>query len=178
MSEGARRRVVVGVSGSLGSLAALHRGAFEAHRRGARLVAVGAWEPPRGALAHPSSMLAPPMAEFRQMADERLRTALDAAFGAAGPGVPLRVMAVWDRPGRALVRAADHAGDLLVIGAGRRGSIRRVLYPSVARYCLAHAACPVLAVPRSPLHRELAAVRRRVSLRLPLNASELTDGRP
>ncbi|MER5827735.1 universal stress protein, partial [Streptomyces mirabilis] len=64
MGEGERRRVVVGVSGSPGSLAALHRGAFEARRTGAVLLAVGAWEPPRGALAHPSSMLAPPMTEF------------------------------------------------------------------------------------------------------------------
>lgn len=95
-------------------------------------------------------MLTPPMAEFRQLADERLRTALDSAFGLSGPGVPLRVVAVWDRPGRALVRTADRAGDLLVIGAGRRGRVRRALFPSVARYCLAHAACPVLAVPRSP----------------------------
>ncbi|MGV9708400.1 universal stress protein [Streptomyces sp. NPDC003483] len=177
MSEAERRRVVVGVSGSLGSLAALHRGAAEAHRRGAGLVAVGAWEPPRGALTHPSSMLAPPVAEFRELAAERLRAALDTAFGGAGPGVPLRVVAVWDRPGRALVRVADRAGDLLVIGAGRRGRVHRALLPSVARYCLAHASCPVLAVPRSPLHRELAAVRRRVSLHLPLNAGELTDGR-
>ncbi|MFD8000174.1 universal stress protein [Streptomyces mirabilis] len=177
MGEGQRRRVVVGVSGSPGSLAALHRGAFEAHRTGAVLLAVGAWEPPRGALAHPSSMLAPPMTEFRQMADDRLLTALDTAFGADGPGVPCRGLVVWDRPGRALVRTADRLGDLLVIGGGRRGRMRRALFPSVARYCLAHAACPVLAVPRSPLHRELASVRRRVSLRLPLDASELTDGR-
>lgn len=129
MSEAERRRVVVGVSGSLGSLAALHRGAAEAHRRGAGLVAVGAWEPPRGALTHPSSMLAPPVAEFRELAAERLRAALDTAFGGAGPGVPLRVVAVWDRPGRALVRVADRAGDLLVIGAGRRGRVHRALLP-------------------------------------------------
>jgi nucleotide-binding universal stress UspA family protein len=178
MGEGDRPRVVVGVSGSLVSLAALHRAAVEAHRTGAELWAVRAWEPPRGILAHPSSMLAPPMAEFRQMADERLLTALDTAFGQSGPGVPLRGLVVWDRPGRALVRTADRADDLLVLGVGCHGRLRRTLFPSVARYCVAHAGCPVLAVPPLPLQRELASVRRRVGLRIPLDVSELTDGRP
>ncbi len=75
-------------------------------------------------------MLAPPMTEFRQMADDRLLTALDTAFGADGPGVPCRGLVVWDRPGRALVRPAeDRIGNLLVIGGGRRGRMRRALFP-------------------------------------------------
>lgn len=41
-----RRRVVVGVSGSLGSLTALHRAAAEARASGAALRTVLAWEPP------------------------------------------------------------------------------------------------------------------------------------
>jgi hypothetical protein len=33
-------------------------------------------------------------------------------------------------------------------------------------------------VPPSPLESELASVHRRISLRMPLDARELTDGRP
>ncbi|GAX56949.1 hypothetical protein SO3561_08517 [Streptomyces olivochromogenes] len=58
------------------------------------------------------------------------------------------------------------------------GRLHRALFPSVARYCLAHAACPVPAVPSSPLENDLASVHRRISLRMPLDARELTDGRP
>ena len=37
--------------------------------------------------------------------------------------------------------------DLLVIGAGRRGTLAHALSCRVSRYCLAHAQCPVVAVP-------------------------------
>ena len=46
------------------------------------------------------------------------------------------------------------ADDLLVVGAGRRGSLARVWGGKVTRYCLAHARCPVLAVPPPALARE------------------------
>ncbi len=43
-----------------------------------------------------------------------------------------------------------------MVGAGRRG-LARIGHGRVARYCLAHATCPVLAVPPS----ELAGLARR-----------------
>jgi nucleotide-binding universal stress UspA family protein len=46
-----RRRVIVGVSGSVRSLQALRRAAAEARTRGAVLVAVHAWVPPGGDIA-------------------------------------------------------------------------------------------------------------------------------
>jgi hypothetical protein len=55
--------------------------------------------------------------------------------------------------------------------------VHRSLFPSVARYCLAHAVCPVPALPPSPLSRELASVHRRIRLWLPLDARELTEDR-
>jgi nucleotide-binding universal stress UspA family protein len=171
------RRVVVGVNGSPGSLAALHRAAGEARRTGAELLAVLAWEPPTGELAHRRALLPVPLADLRQEASERLLAALHTAFGDAGPGVPLQGLVARGAPGRALVESADRPDDLLVIGAGCRGRVRRALFPSVARYCLAHAVCPVLALPPSPLREDLAALRRRVSLRLPLDARELTEDR-
>jgi hypothetical protein len=45
--------------------------------------------------------------------------------------------------------------DLLVVGAGRRGALARLVSGKVSRYCLAHAECPVLAVPPSALAREV-----------------------
>ena len=57
MSEEERGpRVVAGVSGSPGSLAALRRAAAEARRRGAELLVVIAWEPPGGDFAHRSAL--------------------------------------------------------------------------------------------------------------------------
>ena len=49
------------------------------------------------------------------------------------------------------MRVADSDDDLLVVGAGRRGVFSRIAACRVSRYCLAHATCPVVAVPPSAL---------------------------
>lgn len=169
------RHVVAGVSGTLGSLTALHRAAAEARRTDAALRAVLAWSPPGGELGHrgpPSPLL---LAECRRVAGERLLQALDTAFGPAGPGVPMEGLVVRGIPGAALIASVNSPDDLLVIGAGTRGRLRRALHPSVARYCLAHAACPVLAVPPSPLQDDIDAVQRRIVWHMPLDTRELAD---
>jgi hypothetical protein len=114
---------------------------------------------------------------LRRDAGRRLLTALDTAFGDAGPGVAYRGLVVRGTPGRALVETADRIDDLLVVGPGCRGTVHRSLFPPVARYCLAHAVCPAPALPPSPLSRELASVHRRIRLWLPLDARELTEDR-
>jgi nucleotide-binding universal stress UspA family protein len=167
-------RVVVGVSGSLGSTTALARAAVEARRRGAELWPVLAWEPPEGDLAgrrFPASRAMVP--QWEQLARERLVGALREVFGGTGTGLPGQALVVRGAPGRALVRIADREDDVLVIGAGRRGRLHRALWPSVSRYCLAHAGCPVLAVPPSPLESTLASVHRRNTWRLRLDAGRL-----
>jgi hypothetical protein len=58
--------------------------------------------------------------------------------------------------GPVLVDTASQPDDLLIIGTGRRGCLRRMLHASVGRYCLAHAKCPVLAVPPSALMDEMS----------------------
>ena len=55
--------------------------------------------------------------------------------------------------------AARCPGDVLVLGAGRRARLTRVAYCGVSRYCLAHAQCPVLAVPPPALASELRRAR-------------------
>lgn len=169
-------RVVVGVSGSLGSLTALCRAAQEARSRGAELWPVLAWEPPGGQLAANRSTASCVQAyEWREPARERLLTALRDAFGEEGPGVAMCALVAHGTPARALVDVADRADDVLVVGAGRRGLWHRAFGPSVSRYCLAHAHCPVLAVPPSPLEAELAALHRRNAWRLRLDTGDFSD---
>ncbi|MGX1223664.1 universal stress protein [Streptomyces ambofaciens] len=155
-------RVVVGVSGSLGSLTALARAAAEARCRGAELWPVLAWEPPGGELTARRSPGSAVLAEeWERLAGERLLRALDDVLGPGGRGVPVRALVARGVPGPALVGIAREVNDLLVVGTGRRGRPHRALWPSTSRYCVAHAVSPVLAVPPSPLQAELEAARRR-----------------
>ncbi|MFJ3791119.1 universal stress protein [Kitasatospora sp. NPDC090091] len=159
--QSGRSRIVVGVSGSLGSLAALHRAVAEARRTDAEVLAVHCWTPPGGEIGYRHCPCPPLLGVCREAADARLRQALDEAFGGGHAGVRLRCLVVRGESGRALVHSADRPGDLLVLGAGRRGALARVLRPSVTAYCVRHATCPVLTVPRSALQRDLEALERR-----------------
>ncbi|WP_329376610.1 universal stress protein [Streptomyces sp. NBC_01351] len=153
------RRVVVGVTGSLGSLAALHRAAAEARVRDAELRVVLAWQSPGGELGSRNGLSPSALAECRTAAVERLREVLGTAFRAAKPGVTLTGLTVRGTPpGAALVDTARGVEDHLVVGTGSRTPMRRLLRPSVACYCVAHAACPVLVVPPSP--RRTSSTRR------------------
>ncbi|MET8099022.1 universal stress protein [Streptomyces sp. NPDC005236] len=167
-------RVVVGVGDSPGCLTVLGRAADEARLRGAELWSVVAWEPPEGDLsARRFSATAAMVPEWERLARERLVGALRDVFGSADTGLPGRALIVRGAPGPALVRLAAQDGDTLVIGAGVRGRLHRALWPSVSRYCLAHATCPVLAVPPSPLQAALTAAHRRNTLRLRLDTGHL-----
>ncbi|MFF3511671.1 universal stress protein [Streptomyces sp. NPDC002573] len=168
------RRVLVGVSGSPGSLTALCLAVGEARRRGAELWPVLAWEPPGGdPAAHRPLAASHLVREWERLARERLLAALRDIFGNADTGLPGQALIARGAPGRALVEIADRDDDLLVVGTGRRGFLRRVLRPSVGRYCLAHATCPVLAVPPSPLEAALAAAHRRNTWRLRLDTRDV-----
>ncbi|MFF7754470.1 universal stress protein [Streptomyces sp. NPDC007971] len=167
-------RVVVGVSGSLGSLTALRRAAEEAGRRGAELWPVLAWEPPGGdhaARRFPASAVM--VQEWERLARERLVGALSEVFGGPDTGLPGQGLVVRGTPGPVLVQIADRKDDILVVGAGQRSLVHRMLSPSAGRYCLGHATCPVLAVPPSPLQAALTAVHRRNTWRLRLNTRDL-----
>ncbi|MEU6947825.1 universal stress protein [Streptomyces sp. NPDC046316] len=86
------------------------------------------------------------------------------------PGVTPVGQTVRSTPGVALVDAVRDPGDLLVVGTGSRGPLLRALRPSVVRYCMAHAPCPVLAVPPSPLQADLDTLHRRSAWRPPSDA--------
>lgn len=158
-----RGRVVVGTNGSLGSLAALHEAATQARVRDAELVVVLAWQPPGGGSGSRASCGPSVLADCRDAAAALLRETLE-GLGVCRPGVSPVGRLVRGTPGVALVDTVHGPGDLLVVGTGSRGLLFRVLRPSVARHCLAHAPCPVLAVPPSPLQADLERLERRDGL--------------
>ncbi|MFC1413296.1 universal stress protein [Streptacidiphilus sp. N1-12] len=154
-------RIVVGVSGSLSSLAALHHAVAEARRLDAVLVPVLAWHPVGGEFAYRSSPCPPLLREWQQAARKRLDTAFEQSFGGYPAGLRIQPMVVRDdQPGRALVQVADRPGDQLVVSTGRRGRLVRLFHGSVSRYCLAHARCAVTAVPPSELLEALELAAR------------------
>ncbi len=148
-------RLIVGTSGSPGSLQALRYGESLARAHDAVLIPVIAWELPGG--GRPCRM--GPSGELgracRELACRQLRDALIAVWGEV-PDDPL-VQPHVERgpPGWVLVNLACRPGDVLVVGAGRRGALARLAFSRVGRYCLAHAECPVVAIPPPALAREL-----------------------
>ena len=149
------RRVIAGVSGSLRSLGALRAGAAEARSNGAALLAVLAWAPAGGEVAYLRAPCPLLLRLWEGAAHERMRGAFDAAFGGMPDDIPVRTLVIRARPGPLLVELADQPDDLLVVGYGGRSQLGRAVHGSVTRYCLAHATCPVLAVPPPDLITEL-----------------------
>jgi nucleotide-binding universal stress UspA family protein len=148
-------RLIVGTSGSPGSVAALRYAEALARAYDAALMPVIAWEPPGSDRDERF-----PNSEYlrqacRDLACQRLRDALIAVWGEV-PHDPLVQPLIARGPaGRVLVGLACHPGDVLIVGAGRRGALARMAFSMVSRYCLAHAQCPVLAIPPPALTREL-----------------------
>jgi nucleotide-binding universal stress UspA family protein len=145
-------RVIVGVSGSLSSLAALRHAVAEARRLDAVLVPVLAWHPVGGEFAYRSHPCPPLLDLWERTARKRLDTAFEQCFGGYPAGLRIRPTVVRDeQPGHALVQLADRPGDVLIVSTGRQGRLARLFHGSVSRYCLAHAHCAVTAVPPSEL---------------------------
>jgi nucleotide-binding universal stress UspA family protein len=165
------RQVIVGVSGSPASITALRCAAHLAHGEDVLLVAVHAWTPPGGEFSErrlPSGYL---HQLWQEEAAERLKAAVDLAFGGAKQAPRLKGLVVCGRPGPALAEIASCADDLLVLGAGHKGALSWLRRAPVSRYCQAHAQCPLLILPQPMLsagpgrhiggwafrHRELTA---------------------
>ncbi|WP_424217384.1 universal stress protein (plasmid) [Streptomyces sp. BI20] len=144
---------MVGVSGSAGSVSTLRRALAEARARGAaELRVVLAWQAPGGGLGGRAGGDARVPQQCHEASTARLRHLLDEVFGpeplGSEPLGPAVVgLAVRATPGAALVASANDPEDLIVLGAGQRNPLHRLLRPSVARHCLTHAVCPVLSIP-------------------------------
>jgi nucleotide-binding universal stress UspA family protein len=137
--------VMVGVSESSASAAALRWAADEARRRNAELRVVHGWDTePRAPYACAAAQ--PTVAQERAAADDELTHVLSLAFG---PALPAELSAELVRgvPERVLIdRSAD--ADLLVLGSppppGPAVAGRPV--GPVVRACLHRARCPVVVV--------------------------------
>jgi nucleotide-binding universal stress UspA family protein len=154
-------RVIVGASGSPGSLRALRYGEVLARAYQAPLVPVIAWEPPGGAQAGRFQFSDELSKECHGIACRRLRDALVAVWGEV-PDDPMVQPHVERGPaGWVLVSLARRPDDLLVVGAGRRGALGRMAFARVARYCVARpsARCWPSRRPRWPARSGIAASR-------------------
>jgi nucleotide-binding universal stress UspA family protein len=118
-------RVIVGASGSPTSLRALRYAQHLARHYDATLVPVLAWLPPCGDLADRRT----PNEELRRIwaqdARQRLQDTLNLAWGTLPAGLPVWPLVRRGQPGPVLADAACRPGDLLVVGAGRRGGLTR-----------------------------------------------------
>ncbi|MBD0690951.1 universal stress protein [Streptomyces sp. CBMA123] len=149
-------RVIVGLSGSLSSLAALRRAVDEAARRGATLVPVVAWVPSEGTDRDHLR----PLSELEHAARKRVDTAFEQAFGGYPADLVIHPLVVRGHAGSALVRAVTAPTDLLVVGTGRHGRLDRLLHGSVLHHCRTYATCPVLAVSPDELLQQLDVAAR------------------
>jgi nucleotide-binding universal stress UspA family protein len=170
------RRVIVGASGSPGSLRALRHAEDLARHSGATLTPLLAWVPPGGELA--ARQPCPELVRiWHEAAWQRLWAALEVAWGQQLPADLSVLPAVQRGPaGPTLVAAACRPGDMLVVGAGRRGVVPWLSHGRVSRYCVAHAVCPVLAVPPAILAQEGRGLHGWVLRRRGLGVEEILRG--
>jgi nucleotide-binding universal stress UspA family protein len=140
MSSTRQSAVIVGVSGSRASAAALRWAAAEARRRSARLRVIRSWDRQTHAAYSPAAGWPTPDQQ-RGAATAELAAEVRAAFGAV---VPDEVAAELKEgtAGRTLVDLSADA-DLLVLGSGSPAADP---VGPVVRACLSHAHCPVVVV--------------------------------
>ncbi len=171
MSTDSGARVIVGVDESLAGLHALRRAVAEARRRRAPLTAVRVWSLP----LHwpPSPMGYPGHEDLATQAEQVVHRAFTSAMIGAPHDLDIQIATVQGLPGSELVRLADRDDDLLVVGSRQRTLFRRVLRGSTATYCVNHADCPVLVVPRHALAK--AGTTRALSRRLRRDMRRLVD---
>jgi nucleotide-binding universal stress UspA family protein len=171
-------RVVVGASGSPGSLQALRYAEQLARAHNAILIPVLAWVPPGGDLADRRAPCGYLRRVWAEDARQRLRETLQLAWGEIPTDPLVQPFVQRGAAGWVLVSAASCPGDLLVVGAGRHGRLARVISGKVSRHCLAHALCPVLAVPPPASARDLGhRLTGRMHWHRPLTVGQLLGDR-
>lgn len=138
-------RIVVGVDGSEGSVAALRWAVSEAALRGAVVEAVSAFHVPYVGAASVMPLMLDPE-EFRASASALLDKVVDAA-DASALAEPIRRLVVEGPASTVLVDAGRDA-SMLVVGARGHGGLAGMLLGSVSRQVSEHASVPVVVVPK------------------------------
>ncbi len=143
MSIRSPRRIVVGVSGSAASVAALRWAASEASDRRARLDVVRYCETSTSPPPY-NGHVPPPAAERRAMASRELASIVREVLGPQ-PAVEVVAELADGRAERDLAdRCAD--ADLLVLGTHARAQSAGQAVGPVLRACISSARCPVVIV--------------------------------
>lgn len=155
------RRIIAGVSGSIRSLGALRAAVVEGRSTGVPVLAVLTWAPVGGELAYLRAPCPILLRLWEHAARQRMQDAFSQAFGGMPDGVAIRHMVVRGPPGPTLVELAGRRDDLLIVGYGGRTRLGCAAHGTVTRYCLAHARCPVVAVPPPDLIRALRPIYRK-----------------
>lgn len=138
-------RIVVGVDGSAGSLAALRWAAAEARVRKANLEVVVAWQYPALSTI-PAFGVLPPADEMATDAKQGLADLLRDEGLLDDPDLEITEAVIQGSAGSALIGAATGA-DLLVVGSRGHGGFTGLLLGSVSQQCVTHAPCPVVVIP-------------------------------
>ncbi len=135
--------VVVGVSGSRASAAALRWAADEARRRHAGLRVVRSWDPEFRAPYAPSDSQ-PTRAQQREAASDGLAALVRTEFGSETPDGVTTELAQGIAERTLVDRSAG--ADLLVLGSASRPTPAGRSIGPVIRACLSRAQCPVVVV--------------------------------
>src|SRR5260221_3109847 len=126
-------RLVVGASGSPGSLGALRYARDLACRIDVPVVAVQAWVPPGGDLAERRCPSAALRRIWAEAPGKRLKDALLPAWGSVPPNLDLKLLVVLGEPGPSLVGVADSSDDLLLVATARLDVMSRMFRAPASR---------------------------------------------
>lgn len=141
---GTMEKIVVGVDASPGARRALEWAVSEAHLRGAKVVALHAWQLPY-VVSTPLGVVSVPVEGADATAEAELDAAID-EVEAAHLNTPIERVVVVGSPAGALIEAAQDAA-LLVVGSRGHGGFAGLLLGSVSHQLAHHAPCPVVIVP-------------------------------
>ena len=138
------KKIVVGVDGSDGSIAALRWASEEATLRQAALEVVAVWQYPMMTTI-PAFGTLPEVADISEHTEQTLKATLDRCEVESTPEVPVTIAVAEGTAVGALLAAAADA-DLLVVGSRGHGGFAGLLLGSVSHQLTMHATCPVVVV--------------------------------
>ncbi len=138
-------RIVVGVRDSETARWALATAVGEARLRGMPLLIVHVAPMPQPVAAAMGGAWSDMIAASRALGAATLRRVLDEVCDGAPADLEVRALSMIGDPGRVLSELA-RPGDILVLGRGSRGPLRRLLRPSARRYCARHVRTTLICV--------------------------------